>query len=75
MFFNILCLFTYLQCITSADPEGGDSGSGPPRPGKSQIIWVYKGISNWTPPPPWKKLEPPGKCWTPSGTLKNDSFL
>ena len=29
-------------------------------------------------PPPWKMLDPPpppGKCWTPSETLKNDRFL
>ena len=52
----------------------GGSG-GPDPPGKSQVIWVsigYKQLDplgkGWTPPPP-------GKCWTPSGTLKNDSFL
>ena len=57
----------------SADPEGGDRGSGPP-PGKSQVIWVSIGDKqfdplgkSWTPPPP-------GKCWTPSGTLKMIDF-
>ena len=38
---------------------GGGRGSGPP--GKSQVIWVS--IGN-------KHLDPPGKCWTPSRTLK-----
>ena len=55
--------------------RGGDRGSGPP-PGKSQVIWVSIGNKQLDPPPlPWKKLDPPGKCWTPSGTLKNDRFL
>ena len=60
------------QCA-SANPEGGDRGSGPP--GKSQVIWVSIGNKQLDPHPHWKKLDPPGKCWTPSGTLKNDSFL
>ena len=34
--------------------------------GKSQVIWVS--IGN-------KQLDPPGQCWTPSGTLNYDSFL
>ena len=59
----------------SADPEGG-RGSGPPLPGKSQFIWVSIGNKQLDPPPPpWKKLDPPGKILTPSGTLKNDIFL
>ena len=44
--------------------RGGTGGPDPP--GKSQVIWVS--IGN-------KQLDPSGKCWTPSGTLKNDSFL
>ena len=35
---------------------GGDRGSGPPPPGKSQVIWVS--IGN-------KQLDPPGKCFLP----------
>ena len=61
---------------TSADPEGGTGGPDPP--GKSQVIWVSIGnkqLDPPPPPPPWKKLDPTGKCWTPSGTLKNDRFL
>ena len=67
-------------------PAGRDSkcgsrwvSGGPGPPGKSQVIWVsigYKQLDppgkSWTPPPP---PPPPGKCWTPSGILKNDSFL
>ena len=52
----------------SADPEGGTGGPDPP-PGKSQVIWVSIGNKQLDPPPP-----PPEKCWTPSGTLKNDRF-
>ena len=47
--------------LTSADPEGGDRGSGPP-PGKPQVIRVSIGNKqldplekNWT---PWKMLDP-----------------
>ena len=62
------------QSKTSADPEGGQGVRTPT--GKSQVIWVSIGNKQLdTPPPPWKKLDPPGKCWTPSGTLKNDRFL
>ena len=60
--------------IASADPEGGSGGPDPS--GKSQVIRVSLGYKQLDPlekvvttPPP------PGKCWTPSGTLKNDSFL
>ena len=35
-------------------------------PGKSQVIWVSTGK---------KQLDPPGKCWTPSGTLTMIDFL
>ena len=59
--------------------KGGDRGSGPPL-GKSQVLWVSIEICIWTPPPlppekSWKKLDPPGKYWTPSETFKNYSFL
>ena len=49
---------------TSADPEGGTGVRTPP--GKSQVIWVSIGD---------KQLDPPGKCWTPSGTLKMIDFF
>ena len=55
-----------MHTYASADTEGGTGGPDPPTPGKSQVIWVY--IGN-------KQLDPPGKSWTPSGTLKNDRFL
>ena len=55
--------------------RGGQEVRTPP-PGKSQVIWVSIGnkqldppVKSWIPPPP------PGKCWTPSGTLKNDGSL
>ena len=56
-----------------ADPEGGIGGPYPP--GKSQVIWVTLEISIWT--PPGKKMDPPGKGWTPppSEILENNSFL
>ena len=54
--------------------RGGGGAGGPDPPGKSQVIWVS--IGNKQLDPPWKKLgPPPGKFWTPSGTLKNDRFL
>ena len=53
--------------------RGGGAG-GPDLPRKITSYIFSIGISNWN-PPPRKKLDPPGKCWTPSGTLKNDSFL
>ena len=57
---------------TSADSEGGQGVR--TLPGKSQVIWVSIGNKQLA-PPPWKKLDPTGKCWTPYGTLKNDRFL
>ena len=51
-------LFSYSSTKTSADPERGDRGSGPP-PGKSQVIWVSKGNEQLD--PPWKKSDPPVK--------------
>ena len=62
-----LCASVY----SSADPEGGTGGPDPP--GKSQVIWVS--IGNKQLDPSWKKLDPPAKRWTPSGTLNNDRFL
>ena len=50
----------FADFIASADPEGGDNIV------KSQVLWVS--IGN-------KKLDPPGKCWTPSGTLKTVVFF
>ena len=53
--------------------RGGGQGVQTP-PGKSQVIWFS--IGNKQLDPPWKKLDPPpGTCWTPSETLKNDRFL
>ena len=49
----------------SADPEGRTGGPDPPW--KITVIQVSIGNKQLDPPP--------GKCWTPSGTLKNDSFL
>ena len=46
----------------SADPEGRGAGGLEP-PGKSQVIWVSIGSKQLDP-------TPPGKIWTPSGTLK-----
>ena len=63
-------------CFTSADPEGGTGDPDPPPPGKSQVIWVSIGNKQMIGPPPlWKKLDPPGKCWIPSGTLKMIDFF
>ena len=52
-----------LSPVSSADPEGG-GGQGVRTPlGKSQVIWVSIGNKQLDPPPPpWKKLDPPGKC-------------
>ena len=57
----------------SADPEGGQGVLTPPPPGTSEVIGVS--IGNKQLDPPLEKLDPPGKCFTASGTLKNDSFL
>ena len=54
--------------------RGGGGGQGVCTPGKSQVIWVSIGNKQLD-PPPLEKVGPPGKCWTPSGTLKNDRFL
>ena len=56
----------YIKIVvhSSADPEGGgDRGS------------IGVSIGNKQLDPPLEKVGPPGKCWTPSGTLKNDRFL
>ena len=61
-----------------ADPEGVGGAGGPDPHGISQVIWVSTGNKKLDPPPPLlEKVGPPplGKCWTPSGTLKNDRFL
>ena len=42
--------------------ERGDRELGPPE--KSQGMWVSIGNKRFD-PPPLKKLDPPGKCWTP----------
>ena len=50
--------------------RGSRGGTGGPDPsGKSQVICVFMEISIWT-PPPWKKLNPPEKCWTPLQNCK-----
>ena len=49
-----------MKLVKSADPEGGDRGSGPL--GKLQVIWVSIGNKQLDTPeevgPPWKMLEP-----------------
>ena len=55
-----------LDLDPSADPVGGTGGPDPP--GKSQVIWVSIGKSNWT--PPWKMLDPPGKMFDPLWNLE-----
>ena len=60
--------------IASADPEGGQGVRTPLENHNYMGFYWVLAIG-----PPWKKLDPPppppGKCWTSSGTLKNDSFL
>ena len=51
---------------------GGGRGSGP-----AWKITSYMGFyrNKQLDPPPLEKVgSPPGKCWAPSRTLKNDSF-
>ena len=56
---NLMSRLKLTISLPSADPEGGDRGSGPPPPGKSQVIWVSIGNKQSDPPPPpWKKLNP-----------------
>ena len=60
---------------SSVNPEGG-GGQGVRPHGKSQVIWGS--IGNKQLDPSLEKVGPPpspGKSWTPSGTLKIDSFL
>ena len=55
--------------------RGGGGGQGVRTPsGNSQVIWVSIGNKQLD---PLEKVGPPspGKCWTPSGTLKNDRVL
>ena len=68
------CLFLSGPYISysSVDPEGETGGPDPPLE-NHQVIWVF--IGNKQLDPLWKRLDPPGKCWTPSGTLKNDRFI
>ena len=48
--------------------RGGERGSGPPPPGKSQVIWVSIGTKQLEKVgPPWKMLDP---LWN----LENDRF-
>ena len=53
---------------------GGTGGPPPPLENHKLFIWVSIGNKQLDPPPPWKKLNPPGNCWTPYGTFQNDSF-
>ena len=52
-----LCQIELINVISSADLEGGGQGVRT-RPGKSQVILVSIGISNWT-PPPLEQVGPP----------------
>ena len=64
-----------VRAAPSADPEGGGGGgrgSGPPLENHN-FKWVS--IGNKQLDTPRKKLDTPGKNWTPSGALKNDRFL
>ena len=63
-YFLVLALYQWSRTICKCGSKGG--GGGDRGSGKWQVIWLS--IGN-------KQLDPPGKCWTPSGTLKNDSFL
>ena len=68
------CFYQYYCLCVKVRIHRGDRASGPS--GQSQVIWGTIEISIWTPPPPpWKKLDPTGKCWTPSGSLEKYSFL
>ena len=71
-FQNSVNVFAQRFHFARADPEGGQGVRTPP--GKSQFIWVS--IANKQLDPPWKKLDPAGKCWNPSGgTLKRQISL
>ena len=54
--------------------QRGDRDPDPP-PVKSQAILVSIGNEQLDPPPPLQIVGPPGKCWIPSGTSENYSFL
>ena len=59
---------------SSAIPEGGDRGSGPP--GNHKLYEFQQGISNWTTSPPLEKVGPPlGKCWTPPPPLSWNTHI
>ena len=49
---------TFHLIFSCADPEGGGLNLSP---GKSQVVWVSRKNSIWTPPPP----HPPAKSLTP----------
>ena len=49
--YSIMKVKSIAEC-SSVDPEGG-RGSGPPSPGKSQVIWVSIGNKQLV-PPHWK---------------------
>ena len=69
--YSTKCFFclTILAVNEQVRIQRGGQGVRTP-PGKSQDIWVSIGNKQLDPHP-----HPPGKCWTPSGTLKNDKFL
>ena len=62
--------------FSSVDPEGEQEVRTPLE--NHNLYGFYKGNKQLDPPPPLEKVGPPplspGKCWTPSGTLKSDSF-
>ena len=66
--------------LSSADPEGGGQGvqtPPPPPPLENHKLYGFlQDLSNWTPHPLWKKLDPPPlKKLDPLWNLENDSFL
>ena len=62
--FASFCILTSWTQRTSADPEG-DRGPDPPPPlGNQKLYWVSVGNKQLD-PDPWKKLDAPGKGWTP----------
>ena len=63
---------TFHLIFSCADPRGGGGGGSAPLPWKSTSHMGSIEISIWT---PLEKVGPPGKCWTPSGSLEEDSFL
>ena len=72
MIIGAYCVGKVLECGS----RGGGGAGGPDLPRKITSYIFSIGISNWNPHPgkSWTP-PPPEECWTPSGTLKNDSFL